>query len=236
MKPRISVCLASYNGSEFIEEQILSILSQLDKRDELIISDDSSLDGTTEIIKKIAEADHRIRLFEDQIFKSPIYNFEHALKKANGDIIFLADQDDIWEPDKVRVSLNELVGYDLIVSDCKVVDINDQVLYRSFYSLNRSGPGFIKNLMHNSYLGCCLAFKKQVLEYALPFPKKIPMHDWWIGLIGEAHFKTRFLDESLVRYRRHGKNASPTAEKSQNSILTKVFFRFRLLWEILKSY
>ena len=100
----ISVCIATYNGSKYIKEQIDSILPQLDECDEIIVSDDSSTDNTLSILKSYH--DRRIIIFTNQKFNSPIYNFENALKHAKGDIIFLSDQDDIWEFNKVQVMIS----------------------------------------------------------------------------------------------------------------------------------
>ena len=97
---KISVCIASYNGEKYIKEQLNSILCQLEERDEVIISDDSSTDNTVQIIESFK--DKRIKIFREQKFKSPIYNFENAISKATGDIIFLSDQDDIWHKAKVH--------------------------------------------------------------------------------------------------------------------------------------
>lgn len=229
---KISVCMATYNGEKYIRTQIDSILTQLRNSDELIISDDTSSDNTIGIIKSIQ--DRRIKLLPNQTYRSPIFNFENALKHASGDVIFLADQDDIWHMGKVKIVTEALSKFDLVVSDCTVIDEKGKTLYESFYDINRSGHGFLKNLIHNSYLGCCMAFRKEVLEYSLPFPQKLPMHDWWLGLVGQLYFKTHFLQEKLVLYRRHGQNASPTSGKSENTIITKLSHRFRILWELLR--
>lgn len=172
---KISVCIATYNGEKYLKKQLDSILNQLKKEDEVIISDDTSTDATVEIIK--AYNDRRIILIENQKFRSPIYNFENALKHASGDIIFLADQDDIWIDNKVCTVKKYLKSYDLVISDAEIIDTNDETLYRSFYALNNSRKGFIKNIIKNSYLGCCMAFNRKILESALPFPKNVPMHD-----------------------------------------------------------
>ncbi len=233
-KPRISVCLASYNGEKFIEQQISSILSQLGEYDELIISDDSSKDGTISIIDKFR--DKRIKLISNQSFKNPVFNFENALRHANGEFIFLSDQDDLWIDSKVQFILNALKRFDLVVTDCQVIDNNGKILHESFYSINNSKHGLLNNLLRNSYLGCCMAFRKEVLKLALPFPKKIPMHDWWLGLVGELFYETHFLKQKLILYRRHGENASSTSGKSTNPFMIKLYFRLRLLWELLKLY
>lgn len=223
--------MATYNGEKYIEEQLETILYQLSDDDELIISDDSSTDATIKIIK--AFNDKRIQLIENQKFQSPIFNFENALKHACGEYIFLADQDDIWMPQKVNILKKYLNDYDLVLSDANIIDINGGVINQSFYKLNSSRSGFMKNIIKNSYLGCTMAFNRKILEKSLPFPKDLPMHDWWLGLIAEIYGKTYFIEDKLISYRRHGNNASHTGQKSNYSFLKKIFFRSILIKNLL---
>ena len=224
---RASVCIASYNGEKYIKEQITSILLQLQDNDELIISDDSSTDNTLEIIESFN--DPRIVVFKDQIFHSHVYNFEHALKHAKGDYFFLADQDDIWVPNKLETMLTLLEKYDLVLSDAIVIDENEHILFNSFFTFNHSQKGLFKNLYKNSYLGCCMGFNRQLLEIALPFPKDINMHDWWIGLIAEMYGTVYFSNEKLIKYRRHENALTPIDRKSKNSFLKKIGFRLAMI-------
>lgn len=228
---KISVCMATYNGEKYIKEQLDSILSQIGQNDEVIISDDSSKDKTIEIIKSYY--DGRIRLLENQNFKSPVYNFENALKKVKGDIIVLADQDDVWKDDKIKTIKKYMQDYDLVLSDAYIIDEHGAVIQESFYEINGSKSGFIKNIVKNSYLGCTMAFNRKILLKALPFPKDLPMHDWWIGLIGEMYGNTYFIKDKLVMYRRHSTNASLTGEKSRNSLLKKILLRFIIIKNLI---
>lgn len=230
----ISVCIATYNGEKYVAEQLESILSQLSEDDEVIVSDDSSSDRTVEIIKSFN--DNRIKIFENQKFKSPIFNFENALKYANGEIIVLSDQDDIWKENKIETIKKYMQDYDVVISDAKIIDEHGKILQESFYKLNGSKSGFIKNIVKNSYLGCAMAFNKKILEKSLPFPKDIPLHDWWIGLIGEMYGKTYFIEDKLISYRRHGNNASPTGEKSRYSTMRKISFRISLMKNLILRY
>lgn len=224
----ISVCMATYNGAEYIREQLDSILCQLSEHDELVISDDCSNDNTIEIIQSYNE--DRIRIVESQRFKSPVRNFENAIKHAKGDYVFLADQDDVWMPDKIKVMTSYFKqGYDIVVSDCTVVDDQLTVLNDSFYEINKSKGGLIANLKKNSYLGCALAFHKRLIKYILPFPQKIPMHDIWIGFVGEILGKAIFIDDKLIAYRRHGKNKTSTAERSHYKMGEKLIFRLNII-------
>ena len=107
----ISVCIATYNGENFIKAQLDSILCQISLTDEIVISDDSSSDNTIRIIKSYD--DPRIKLFEGNTFHCPIFNFQNALKNSIGDFIFLSDQDDIWIKNKVSTMMKELQNSDL---------------------------------------------------------------------------------------------------------------------------
>lgn len=230
----ISVCIATYNGEAFIQDQVLSILTQLTSDDEVIVSDDISTDET--LLKIQALNDSRIRILPASTKLGIVKNFERAISHARGEYIFLCDQDDIWLQNKVTRTIESLQSNILTVSDCKVVDMGLWEINPSFFALRNSGPGFIKNLYKNGYLGCCMAFRKELVPYILPIPKSAPMHDMWIGLIAETVGKVNFIREPLVLYRRHGNNASPTAEKSSFSLYQQIKFRVPLTCLIIIRY
>ena len=223
----VSVCIATYNGEKYIHEQLESILVQLGENDEIIISDDSSTDKTVAIIN--AFQDKRIILFENQTFQSHVYNFENTLKYAKGNSIFLADQDDIWLPNKVSHTLALLQEYDLVLSDAKMIDDTKKPMHDSFFRFHGSKQGFLKNLYQNSYLGCCMAFNRKLLNIALPFPKYINMHDWWIGMNAELYCSIVFAHKPLVLYRRHEEALTPVDKHSSNTFWQKIGFRLAML-------
>ncbi len=223
--------MATYNGENFIRQQLGSILGQIGESDEIIISDDSSSDRTVEIIKTFD--DKRIILLENNRFHSPTYNFENALEKATGDMIFLSDQDDIWFENKVKIMMELLHQYDLVVSDCIIINENEDILQESFFKIRGSKKGLLNNLVKNSYMGCCMAFNRRILDIALPFPDNLPMHDMWIGMIGELYGKTYFCDQKLIKYRRHENSASPTCRPNPYTIKNKISFRLNLLLRII---
>ena len=227
----ISVCMPTYNGEKYIKIQLESILSQLSTEDEVVISDDSSSDDTLQIIQDLN--DSRIRILHGS-FHSPIFNLENALKAAKGDYIFLSDQDDEWMPNKVEKMMKYLTKYDCVVSDAVVIDGEDRIINESFFKLRNSKTGKWYNLLRNCYLGCCMGFNRNILEKSLPFPKDIPMHDIWIGAVVEEFGKGYFLPEKLIKYRRHGDNASPTAEKSIYSFCGMFMFRYNIVKNIAK--
>ncbi|MCD8176742.1 MAG: hypothetical protein LUE98_04680, partial [Tannerellaceae bacterium] len=88
-------------------------------------------------------------------------------------------------------------------------------------------------IVKNTYLGCCMAFNKKILKVALPFPSHIAMHDIWLGLCAQALFKTKYIPQNLVKYRRHGSNNSPTGEKSSASLFYKISYRLYFIGALI---
>ncbi len=224
----ISVCIATYNGDKYIEEQILSILNQLSDEDEIIISDDGSKDKTLKVIDRLN--DGRIQVFKNNNRHGVVPNFENALKHASGEYIFFSDQDDIWKRDKVKICIDNLYDSDLVVHNSIVKFQDGEQSDMDFFELRKSGIGFIKNITRNTFVGSCMAFRRNVIDYILPFPKHVLWHDMWIGLMIEMNGKTKFIDNKLLIYRRHGDNASPTSEKSSFSKWFQFKYRLQILY------
>jgi len=223
-----SVCIATYNGEKYILEQLSSILSQLDEKDEIIISDDGSKDNTLTIIQSFRDA--RIKLFHNTPKHGVVPNFENALRHAKGNYIFFSDQDDIWAPNKVKRCIEALQENDLVIHNSLIMDGKGNISDIDFFSIRKSGKGYWKNLYKNSFVGSCMAFRKELLPYILPFPKHILWHDMWIGLMAEKKRKTVFIPDTLLYYRRHGNNASATAEKSSFSFWFQLKYRLQMLY------
>lgn len=227
---KVSICMAVYNGEEFIKEQLDSILLQLGENDEVIISDDGSIDQTLAIID--AYQDTRISTHHSGK-RSIIKNFENSLKRATGDVIFLADQDDIWYPNKIATTLSYINEYDLVFSNASVFNKNTEQSYL-LYNKKGSRTGLLRNFVKNNYIGATMAFKRRVLDKALPFPPHIYMHDVWLAMVAEVKGKTFFIEQPLIYYRRHGNNASETGEKSSNSFRVKMRMRYNLASSLLR--
>lgn len=226
----ISVCIATFNGANYIREQILSVLPQLDENDEIVVSDDGSTDNTIAILKSFK--DQRIKLLVNEGKHGFIWNFENALKHAKGDVIFLCDQDDIWKPEKVKVALQALKDHDIVLHDAEIID-KDGVKTGILYSDGlHKRQGFWSNLWKTRWLGCCMAFRRNVLEYALPFPSHIVGHDGWISGVGLAKFAYYYIPDVLMWYRRHGDNASTASERSESSLYYMLIQK--RLWSVIE--
>lgn len=229
----ISVCMATYNGEKYIKEQLISILKQLGDEDEIIISDDHSTDTTLEIIEQLS--DSRILVFFNTE-KGYTSNFENALRQVSGDIIFISDQDDIWNPTKVEICLEALQSVDLVVSDCQLINSQNEIISLSYFELRKVKKSSWGNLVKFGYLGCCLAFRSELLEKALPFPSNRQMctHDNWLFLVGAFLYRYKVLDERLINYRRHDANVSTGGLLSLTSKWFKIKYRIYLCVFILK--
>lgn len=220
---KISVALAYYNGGRYIEEQLDSILKQLKEKDELVISVDKAEDGSRGLLEKRAEEESRIRLV-DGPGKGVVKNFEYAISQCEGDVIFLSDQDDIWVEGKVKKMLKAMKEQRAmaVLHDASLVDEKGELLDEpTLFALRKCGPGIVKNLIKNSYTGCCMAFRKELLPVILPIPDDMYMHDYWIGTAAEYCGRVAFLEDALLYYRRHGGNVTEMHRGSIPSMVKK---------------
>ncbi|KAF0218732.1 MAG: family 2 glycosyl [Geobacteraceae bacterium] len=237
--PKVSVCMATRNGEQYIHAQLESILLQLAPDDEVIISDDSSTDRTVDIVKGFGDA--RVRLYENNTFFNPIANFANALGKAGGDYMALADQDDVWLPRKIRLTLakmNELEGMYgketplLVHTDLKVVTANLEVVAESLWRFQKTDPqkGVSLNrlLVQNTVSGCTIMMNRALRDIALPIPPEAVMHDWWLALVAAAFGRIGHVSEPTMLYRQHGENDVGARQWS-------LFNLFRLVSELGNS-
>lgn len=218
-KTRVSIAMAVHNGEKYLEEQITSILLNMSDNDELIISDDGSTDRTIPIIKSYN--DNRIKLFTS-IKAGVKQNFDNAIKNTSGKYIFLSDQDDIWRKNKIDKVLEVFrrTNCTCVLHNAEIVDENLLSWKKDFFTFRNSQPGYLRNILKNSYIGCCMAFDVLLKDFILPIPNTIEMHDQWIGLISEKIGKSEFINECLIKYRRHGMNFSKMEHHSLSTMFS----------------
>ena len=207
---KVSVCMATYNGERFIQDQLASILVQLGEGDEVVVVDDASRDSTVSIVESFC--DERIRIIRQPRNCGVLKTFGRALEEARGEIIFLADQDDVWRGDKVekiKGMFSACSDLTLVQSDCSIIDADGNTVAESRFGSQAFHVGPFRNLVRNLYQGSAMAFRRTILNYCLPFPSDIPMHDMWLGIVNQFVGKAEFIAEPLMSYRRHGANESP---------------------------
>lgn len=230
---RISVCMACYNGEKYIEEQILSILPQLNESDELIIIDDHSSDSTGKIVQELN--DQRIKYVLNEKNLGVNRSFERAIRKAKNDYIFMADQDDLWTEGRVEKMLKKLKAGSMLVSgNSTAIDAEGQ---NSDYDLGRlyksDSAKHEKNILKiftgkAYYYGCAMAFDRRLRKVILPFPKYIESHDLWIAMAANMLKSNAHLEEIVLKRRIHGKNASVLQRKLSEKLYSR--------WIFVKSY
>lgn len=229
----ISVCMATYNGEKFIKQQINSILGQLNYNDQIIISDDNSTDSTIEIIKQLN--DDRIVIYYNIYERGYTSNFQNSLRYAKGDYIFLADQDDIWLPNRISRIMKLLTHSLLVVSNAEIVDANLSSTNQTLFQLTGGSTTLLANLIRFRHLGCCLAFHKRLLSIALPFPNnhRLCTHDYWIMMCAIASGVIASESHPLLLYRRHQSNSSSGGLASYNNLLFKALIRIYVIYNLL---
>jgi hypothetical protein len=218
----VVVALSSYNGSRFIAEQIESIRRQHFTGWTLLVRDDGSTDDTVPIVESLAHSDSRIVLVRDRLGNlGPAASFGVLLERAVGSgarYVALADQDDVWEPEKLARQLGMLRAREAAVgagtpllthSDLTVVAEDLGVLHPSFLTFQglQQVPGdpLGRLLVQNFVTGCTVLVNRALVRAALPFPNVI-MHDWWLALCAAAMGEVLCLPEPTVRYRQHDRN------------------------------
>lgn len=228
----ISVVMTTYNGARYLRAQIDSIISQLNTDDELVISDDRSSDKTLEILNEYAS--DQVRVIQTPGQMGPIRNFEHALVQARGRVIVLSDQDDVWltgRLSRVRDHFTKCTApYDLLVLDSEIVDGDLKPTQGSLFKLLSAGPGLVKNVVRNTYVGCHMAFRRQLLDVAMPFPRAIPMHDVWLGLVSENLGPVTFEPGATMLFRRSGENYT----QSRYSTIQRLIWRIGLMTSLVQ--
>lgn len=226
----ISVAMAVYNGQKYLKEQIESILHTLEDHDELIISVDPGTDDSEAIIQSFP--DPRIHTIQGP-GKGATANFENAIQHCQNEIIFLSDQDDIWMPEKRK---KVLAAFDpetmVVLHDAIVVDDQMHCIHPSFFDHRGTKLGIHHNILKNSYMGCCMAFRKDMVSVITPFPKDLPMHDQWIGLCGEKLGHNKLIHEPLLIYRRHEENASAMEHADMVQMIQWRFYLIKHLKKI----
>ena len=229
----ISVCVTTYNGEKYIKEQLDSIVCQLNDNDEIIISDDGSTDKTLAIAKTIDFPN--IRIIHHTKENGYTANFEFAISHAKGDFIFLSDQDDVWVQEKVKVCMQLLTLYDMVVSDAIITDQNLNHIDDSFFSSRGVYSSLLGNIYKFGYLGCCMALKRSILKKALPFPKNrlFCTHDNWLFLVSKCYFHTYITPQKLVLYRRHQDTVSTGSINKHEPLSFRIKYRLYLIYHLI---
>ena len=218
-EPLVEILMATCNGEKFLAAQIESLIAQTYTNWRLIVRDDASGDESPKIVKEYSTRyPDKIDLVVDEDGQlGACQSFARLLKHATANYMMFCDQDDIWLPRKVELSVDEIRKLEkkypgaplLVFTDLTVVNEELGVLSDSLWRLERTNPRntSLKLLIFdNVATGCTMIFNKPLKDFALPIPDQALMHDWWLALVCSVHGQLSFLSDRTVLYRQHGRN------------------------------
>lgn len=230
----ISIALCTYNGAQYLQEQLESIAQQTRLPDEMVVCDDRSQDNTVDTVDSFASrVPFLVRLINNKQNIGSTKNFEHCIELCTGDIIVLSDQDDVWQHDKLE-RIEEIFSNEAhkgaVFTDAKIVDeqLNPlrNTLWESMEFTKSEQKRFAKGkavevlVKHNVVTGATMAFRSEFKDLILPIPA-IWVHDGWIALLVAYVSDLAMIPEPLILYRQHPQQ-QVGAGYSSRSMLRKI--------------
>jgi glycosyltransferase involved in cell wall biosynthesis len=237
-RPSIWVAMCTYNGAAYMRQQLESIATQTRIPDGMVVVDDCSRDETISILSTFkSSASFPVELFENSANLGSAKNFEKAISFCPGDIIALADQDDVWKPEKLaRIErfFIENPNADAVFSDAALVDDTLKPYPYSLWeaiefgmserSLIEKGDAFRALLRRNVVTGATMAFRSEIKSPVLPIPA-VWVHDEWLAILIAATGSIRLIPEKLILYRQHGGNQIGARKRTLLEKITLLFTR-----------
>lgn len=219
---RLSIVMCTYNGATYLQPQLDSLLAQTRLPDEIVVSDDGSVDATMAMLESFAVAARErgveVRLFRHAVNVGFVENFSSALRQAAGDVLFLCDQDDVWRADKLAVMAARFMDDPellLLHSDARLVAAGGESLNCSMFDVLQitaeeklaihHGRAFEVVMRRSFVTGATTALRREVVGMALPIAPDW-IHDEWLAAVASAVGKMDFIDAPLIDYRQHGGN------------------------------
>ncbi len=240
----INILLATYNGEEFLEQQLESILSQTHTNWKLYIHDDNSTDNTDKTIKTyVKKFPNKIIFLDDKVsFGNPSKNFMYLLEKIDGEYFMFCDQDDIWLPNKIELTFNKMKQLEkthsshiplLTFTDLKVINANLEVINNSFWRYQKLNPCISQNwkklLAQNVITGCTIMINKKAKEICLPYELDIMVYDHWIGVNISKYGQVGYQNDQTILYRQHEHNT----EGAKKFGLYYIFYKLKHIKKII---
>lgn len=217
----IAIIMTTFNGENYVKAQIESILASTYQDFELYIFDDGSKDNTMSILRSFEKRfPDKVHVTQNEINLGVTQNFLHAVSRTVADYIMFSDQDDVWKPQKMSITLKRMRHMEAqlakemplaVFTDAEVVDQELNVIRNSFHCSSHLNPyktDLPHLLMENKLIGCTVminAALRKILQ-SHPLPKQARYHDWWLALIAASMGKIGYVREGTLLYRQHGGN------------------------------
>jgi glycosyltransferase involved in cell wall biosynthesis len=206
----VSIIIATFNGEKYLLEQLNSIVKQTYRNTEIIICDDASTDSTVAIIEEFAKTYSNVSYYTNETNKGVNKNFEDAFLKAKGDFIAIADQDDIWLPQKIETQMELFTSSGIVLTYSTSVRFSGNNLpVKKHQNITKlfEGSDVRKLLLRNSISGHNIIFRKILLSQALPIPTNV-YYDWWIVQTAACNGTIAATNKVLAYQRAHETNVT----------------------------
>ena len=243
---KVTILLSTYNGEQFLAEQIKSIQEQTYRDWQLLIRDDGSTDGTRAVIEDFCRKDDRIAFInrENPQNLGVIQSFHNLLQYQDSDFYLFSDQDDVWLPDKIAMQLAEADKYDssqplLVYTDLKVVDQELQVVHESMIRTqsDHANTELVQELTENTVTGGVSMINRALAQlWTGKEEHELLMHDWYLGLLAAAFGNLVYIDKPGELYRQHSNNvlgARTLRKRVKNWVRPHVLFT--KYWKLIKD-
>ncbi|WP_438467772.1 glycosyltransferase family 2 protein [Streptococcus pluranimalium] len=211
---KVNIVMSTYNGEKYLADQIKSIQSQTFEDWQLLIRDDGSSDNTVSLIRDMAKKDDRIHFINDGQNENygVIKSFYHLVKYDSADYYFFSDQDDVWLPEKIEVTLKRAQSETsakplLVYTDLKVVNEDLEVLQESMIKSqsHHANTELVQELTENTVTGGTMMINKALADKWQVYDNLL-MHDWYLALLAASLGKLVYIDQATQLYRQHDAN------------------------------
>jgi glycosyltransferase involved in cell wall biosynthesis len=241
--------MATYNGEPFLRQQLDSILVQSNQDWRLLVRDDGSDDNTVSIVEDYASRlPDKIRLIKDNgIRLGASLNFGKLLEYADTEYIMFSDQDDVWLPNKIDLTLNAMKATEriypdrpiLVHTDLQVMDSELNTIANSFWSYQKlfpeAGDDLNRIMACNIVTGCTVMINERAKAVSIPVPCEAIMYDWWLALNVCSHGKIIYVSIPSVLYRQHSRNQLG-ARKAKNIDVVHFLKKLRHIKKLLSAH
>lgn len=248
MNVQVAILLATYNGEKFIEKQLDSLLGQSFQQFKIYIHDDGSNDKTLEIIRSYeSQFPGKFVIFEEESkHLGAAFSFMWLLNRVEAPYYMFCDQDDIWFPQKIELTLKKMKEIEyhypmlpiVIHTDLQVVDDKLNIIYRSMWDSMKLIPELLQKFNYlavcNCCTGCTMLINHKLKSYVFPIPSNIPMHDFWIALMGAKYGIVENLSQTTILYRQHECNTIGVQHITKYYYLNKIVHLFNTVRQQIK--
>lgn len=220
-QPHITILLAAYKGGNHFTRQLESLFAQTYQNFQIVVRDDDADNSTVNRCQHFSQEQlSKLTIVDDQLGQlGALRNFSRLLEISESDYIMFCDQDDVWDSDKIAMTLARMLHLEkiygenvplLVHTDLRVVNSNLDVITGSLWQHQNIHPRNRERLnrliVQNVVTGCTVMINKALRDLALPIPDQAVMHDWWLALVASAFGKIGHVDQSTMSYRQHADN------------------------------